>query len=110
MGIVITTKPQTTAGPTIPINCPHCKSKSVNVESFEQVDDLGLFYVILLFRLRNTFLNCTSCGKQSIANLSIDELGTLPCDHILAHHSVASMPPENTNPILNPRNPVFYLP
>lgn len=82
MSIVITTTTQTIAGPTVAIHCPHCESKSVSAESFEQVDHLGLFYVIPLFRHHNTFLKCTSCGKQSIVKLSIDELEGLSSDDI----------------------------
>ena len=82
MHIMMTAKSRRTAGPTVPINCPHCKGNSVRAESFEQVDHVMLFHVIPLFRLRNTFLKCTSCGRMSIAKLSIDELKGYSCDAI----------------------------
>jgi hypothetical protein len=87
MDILITTKTQTRPGPTIKINCPLCSATSVSAESFEQIDRLGLFYVIPLFRLRNTFVKCSACGKQLIAKVTTDEIANYSADdlsHFLA--------------------------
>lgn len=64
----------TTAGPVVRINCPKCNAKSVPAETFEQVDDLLLFYFIPMGRMRNTFVRCSKCKKQSISRVRTDEI------------------------------------
>lgn len=80
--ILITTKTQKTPGPTVTVNCPLCNATSVSAESFEQMDHLSLFYVIPLFRLRNTFVRCSACGKQLTANITIDEIADYSADEL----------------------------
>lgn len=87
MSILLTTKTQQIPGPTVDINCPHCAASSVASASHEQVDRLGLFYIIPLFGLRNTFIRCGACGKQLTSKLRIDEIANYSADdlsHFLA--------------------------
>ena len=87
MDVLITTKTQTIAGPTVSINCPLCKAASVPAESFEQIERLELFFVIPLFRLRNTFVRCTACGRQLIATVTTEEIANYSAE-ALSHYLV----------------------
>jgi hypothetical protein len=46
MDLILTTKSQQNPGPDISINCPLCDATEAPAESFEQVDELGLFWLI----------------------------------------------------------------
>jgi hypothetical protein len=74
MDILVTGTIEKRRGPSVRINCPLCHAKAADGKSFEQVDHLKLFYVVPLFRLRNTFVKCGACGKQLIAKVSTDEI------------------------------------
>ncbi len=82
MDIIITTKSQQNPGPDISINCPLCNATGVAAQSFEQLDEIGLFWLIPLCRLRNTFVRCSECTKQLIAKASIHEIGDYSVEEI----------------------------
>ena len=74
MSLLITTRSTTTPGPTVSMNCLHCHAMGVSAESFEQLDHVGLFYVLTVFNLRNTFVQCSECKKQLISKVTINEI------------------------------------
>ncbi len=89
MDVLINTRITKIPGPTVTIDCPACKAKSVNGESVRQVDQLELFYLLPFMKLRNTFVTCHECNKQLICTAPFDELGELSVDDLsqhLVHH------------------------
>jgi len=63
-------------GPSVGIHCPKC-SEYCEATSLEITEWVKLFIVIPIFRLRNTYLKCTNCGKTSHVKLRLDELPTI---------------------------------
>jgi hypothetical protein len=82
MSILITTTTQKNPGPTIRMNCPQCLAKEAPAESFEQIDRVGLFYVIPLFQIRNTFVTCGKCRRQSICKVTTAEIANFSADDL----------------------------
>ena len=82
VSLIITTKSQTKRGPAIKIHCPLCKVRSVKAQARDQVDEVALFYVIPLFRLRNTFLKCSKCEQQIISTITSKELASYSADEL----------------------------
>ncbi len=90
MYLLITTKTRRTPGPVVEIHCPMCGANSVAAQSFEQLETIGLFYVIPLLWFRNTFVRCSACGKDSVSKIKIDELERYSADdltHFLARRT-----------------------
>ena len=88
MDILITSKTQKIPGPSVQINCPACHADNVQAESLKQVDQLGLFYIIPLFRLTNTFVTCTACRREMMSAVSIDEIENISPLDLSSHLSV----------------------
>ena len=89
MDVLINSRIQKTPGPTVTINCPACNAKSAPAESMHQVDQLELFYLLPIMKLRNTFVTCHECNKQLICSAPFDELDGLSVDDLsqhLVHH------------------------
>jgi len=82
MQILITTRSEHIPGPTIVMHCPLCNANSVPADSYEQIDRLGLFWVIPLLRVRNTFVQCSACGKKSIAKVTTNEIADYSADEL----------------------------
>jgi hypothetical protein len=85
MDILITTKTQQIPGPDVKINCPRCESTEVDATSFEQVEQLGLFYVIPLMKFRNTFVTCSQCRRKLTSRISTDEIAKFTAADLSAH-------------------------
>ncbi len=82
MYLLVTTKTKRTPGPVVEIHCPTCGANSVPAQSVEQLDTIGLFYVIPLLWFRNTFVRCSVCGKDSVSKIKIDEIGRYSADDL----------------------------
>lgn len=88
MDILITSRTRKFPGPTVHINCPVCQTENAEAESLKQVDQLGLFYIIPLFRFTNTFVTCTECHKELMSAVSIDEIEKFSPQDLSSHLSV----------------------
>lgn len=85
MDILITTKTQQIPGPDVKINCPRCEAADVEASSFEQVEQLGLFYVIPLMKFRNTFVTCSQCHRKLTSKISTDEIAKFTATDLSPH-------------------------
>jgi len=74
---------QRSPGPTVTIHCPVCNARDVSAESYEQLEHLRLFYVIPLLKIRNTFVRCSACAAESIAEIGIEEIGSRSADELV---------------------------
>lgn len=61
-------------GPLFIIRCPKCGADGVEGAAYRQVDDLCLFYVLKLFTVRNTFVECLHCRATLHSSVDLDEL------------------------------------
>lgn len=46
--------------------------------AYRQVDDLCAFYVLKLFSIGNTFVECSACRAKLRSSIDLDELGEYP--------------------------------
>jgi hypothetical protein len=74
MTILITAQSQQTPGPELEIACPKCNAPKTSATSYEQRDRLSLFYLVPLFAITNTFVECASCNAKLTSRLSVHEL------------------------------------
>lgn len=78
-------------GPEVAVDCLWCGRQSVKGQTRRETGWLTLVHLVPVFRIRNVFVRCSSCGKEMLAKCSLADLA-----HInpvtLQHHLSKSQP------------------
>lgn len=97
-----TTSATKTAGPLIQINCPFCRTLVI-AETEDYRETLKLLHLIPVLKKTTTFVRCTKCRRELVANKPADELRRMPPT---GPHA-ASTPVRLSRPSFSPSPPVL---
>ncbi len=78
MVIQFTTITEEVQGSDIEMDCPACGKEKMQAQTFESTEQVKLFFFIPILKLRNTWVQCSGCGKKLTSTLPLKDLVEQP--------------------------------